>query len=124
MLKAFSYLRVSGKAQVSGDGFPRQRQAIKTYAAANGYRIVKEWRDEGVSGAIETLDRPGFQAMLAAMLANGVRTVLVEALDRLARDLMVQEAAIATMRKNGITLISVREPDLCATDPTRTMLRQ
>jgi hypothetical protein len=30
--KAVSYLRVSGKAQIEGDGFPRQRETIARYA--------------------------------------------------------------------------------------------
>ena len=124
MQKCFAYLRVSGKAQVDGDGFPRQRAAIKAYAKGNDYAIVREFVDRGVSGAIETTDRPAFAEMLKALFANGVRVVMVERLDRLARDLMVQEACIADLRKNGFTLISVAEPDLMATDPTRVLMRQ
>jgi DNA invertase Pin-like site-specific DNA recombinase len=124
VIKAFSYLRVSGKAQVTGDGFPRQRQAIKTYSAQHGYRIAHEYRDEGVSGAIETMDRPAWQAMKQALLSDGVRVVIIERLDRLARDLMVQETAIGDLQKAGFTLISVMEPDLMATEPTRVMIRQ
>jgi DNA invertase Pin-like site-specific DNA recombinase len=45
-------------------------------------------------------------------------------LDRLARDLMVQEAAIADLHKHGFTLISATEPDLMAKDPTRILMRQ
>jgi DNA invertase Pin-like site-specific DNA recombinase len=45
-------------------------------------------------------------------------------LDRLARDLMVQETIIGDMRKRGLTLVSVHEPDLLQDDPTRTLLRQ
>ena len=37
---------------------------------------------------------------------------------------MVQEAAIADLHKHGFTLISVAEPDLMATDPTRVLMRQ
>jgi DNA invertase Pin-like site-specific DNA recombinase len=48
----------------------------------------------------------------------------IEKLDRLARDLMVQEACIADLRKNGFTLVSVMEPDLMATDATRVLMRQ
>ena len=40
------------------------------------------------------------------------KIVLVEKLDRLARDLMVQETIIGDLRKNGFELISVMEPDL------------
>jgi hypothetical protein len=37
---------------------------------------------------------------------------------------MVQEAAIADLRKHGFELISVAEPDLMANDPTRVLMRQ
>ena len=40
--KAFGYLRVSGKSQIDGDGFPRQRENILKYAAANGVEISAE----------------------------------------------------------------------------------
>ena len=45
-------------------------------------------------------------------------------MDRLARDLMVQEACIADLRKHGFMLVSIMEPDLMATDATRVMMRQ
>jgi DNA invertase Pin-like site-specific DNA recombinase len=77
------------------DTLPRQRAAIKAYAKTAGYTVVREFADEGVSGAIETTARPAFAEMLKTLHANGVRTVLVERLDRLARDLMVQEAALS-----------------------------
>jgi DNA invertase Pin-like site-specific DNA recombinase len=124
MQKAFAYLRVSGKGQIDGDGFPRQRAAIKVYATANDFRIVREFREEGVSGTIETMDRAAWAEMMTALHSNGVRTIIVEKLDRMARDLMVQEAAIADLRKNGFTLVSVQEPDLMANDPTRVLMRQ
>lgn len=124
MEKAFAYLRVSGKGQVKGDGFPRQLQAIKGYAAAHAIKIVKVFRDEGVSGTKESMDRPAWAEMMTALHGNGVRTIIIEKLDRLARDLMVQEATIADLQKSGFTLISVLEPDLMASDPTRILMRQ
>ena len=124
MTKAFAYLRVSGKGQLDGDGFTRQRAAIKAYAAACGLKIVREFREEGVSGTIETMDRPAWAEMIATLHSNGVRTIVVEKIDRMARDLMVQEAAIADLRKHGFELVSVTEPDLMANDPTRVLMRQ
>ncbi|HKD09865.1 MAG TPA: recombinase family protein [Bryobacteraceae bacterium] len=124
MQKAFAYLRVSGKGQIEGDGFTRQRTAVKAYAAANDIKIAREFREEGVSGTIETMDRPAWAEMMAALHSNGVRTIIVEKLDRVARDLMVQEAAIADLRKYGFMLVSVAEPDLMANDPTRVLMRQ
>ena len=45
---AYAYLRVSGLGQVEGDGFARQEQAIRKYAAANGYQVTKLFREQGV----------------------------------------------------------------------------
>jgi DNA invertase Pin-like site-specific DNA recombinase len=124
MKRAFGYLRVSGKGQIEGDGFTRQHEAIKTYAKAHDIRIVKVFREEGVSGTKESADRPAWTDLMAALHADGVRTVLIEKLDRLARDLMVQETIIADLRKHGFDLLSVAEPDLMANDPTRILVRQ
>ena len=77
-----------------------------------------------MTGSKETMDRPAWVAMMAALHSNGVKTIIIEKLDRLARDLMVQEACIADLRKNGFILVSVMEPDLMATDATRVLMRQ
>ncbi|HEV2202214.1 MAG TPA: recombinase family protein [Bryobacteraceae bacterium] len=124
MTKAFGYIRVSGRGQLDGDGFPRQRKAIFDHAAGHGLRIVRVFREAGVSGAIESMNRPAWRELMAALLANGVRTIVIERLDRLARDLMVQETVIADLHKRGFTLLSAAEPDLMAKDPTRILMRQ
>lgn len=124
MTKAFAYLRVSGKGQVNGDGFTRQLAAIREYAKANNIRITKIYREEGVSGTKDLEDRPALAAMIEALHSNGTRLVLIEKLDRLARDLMVQETIIGDLRKSNFELVSVTEPDLLKDDPTRTLMRQ
>jgi DNA invertase Pin-like site-specific DNA recombinase len=122
--KAFAYLRVSGKGQVGGDGFPRQLETIRRYAQANEIRIAREFREKGVSGGTDLGDRPALSEMREALLSNGVRLVLIERLDRLARDLMVQESILADFRKHGFEVVSVSEPDLLQDDPTRVLMRQ
>ncbi len=124
MTKAFAYLRVSGKGQIEGDGFTRQLEAIERYAAGHDIKIARVFREEGVSGTVDSMDRPAWGEMMAVLHSNGVRTVVIEKLDRLARDLMVQETIIADMKRHGFTLISVAEPDLMASDPTRVLMRQ
>jgi len=124
MQKAHAYLRVSGKGQVEGDGFTRQLKAIKEYVAAHDLKIVNVYREEGVSGAKESADRPAWSELVTALHANGVRIIVIEKLDRLARDLMIQETIIADLRKHGFELVSVAEPDLMANDPTRILVRQ
>ena len=120
----YAYLRVSGKGQVDGDGFDRQLLAIRRYCDANSLAVAHVYQERGVSGTVDGMDRPTWIEMLAAIMANGVRTIVVERLDRLARDLMIQEHIIADLQRRGITLISAAEPDLCSADPSRKLLRQ
>jgi DNA invertase Pin-like site-specific DNA recombinase len=124
MTKAHAYLRVSGKGQIEGDGFPRQLKAVREYAATHDVQIVKVFREEGVSGTTDSADRPAWSELMTVLHSNGIRTIVIERLDRLARDLMVQETIIADLQKNGFDLVSVAEPDLMATDPTRILVRQ
>ena len=125
--QAVSYLRVSGKGQLRGDGFNRQRDAVTRFAKGNGYEIVDEFRDNGVSGTTELEERPGLAALLDRVEHNHVRTVLVENASRLARTLMVQEVIISQLRDAGVRVIAVDSgTDLTASDddPTRTLIRQ
>ena len=77
-----------------------------------------------MSGTTEWENRPAFAEMMAAMLSDGTRAVLVERLDRVARDLMVQESIISDFKRKGLEVISVNEPDLCSDDPSRVLMRQ
>jgi DNA invertase Pin-like site-specific DNA recombinase len=86
--------------------------------------VARTFQEEGVSGATELDNRPALSRLLEALEADKVEVVIIEKLDRLARDLGVQEAIIADLRKRGVTLISVHEPDLCSMDPTRVLMRQ
>jgi DNA invertase Pin-like site-specific DNA recombinase len=120
----YGYLRVSGKSQLDGDGFPRQRATITKYAAANKLHVARWFEERAVPGKTEWTHREEWKAMLALVPHGTPATILIERLDRLARDLMVQEHIIKDLRERGITLISVHEPDLCIDDPTRKLLRQ
>ena len=123
--RTYSYLRVSGKGQVDGDGFPRQRDSVSEYARRNRMEIVNEFRDEGVSGTL--FDRPGLTDLFVAIKADGVRVVLVEKADRLARDLVVSETLLAEFRKLGVKVVAAEGgTDLTVDndDPSRKMIRQ
>src|SRR6185437_10634413 len=124
MKKAFAYLRVSGKGQVDGDGFTRQLAAISKFAAANDIKIVRVFREEGVSGTTGAEERPAWMEMIQAILSNGVRTIVIERVDCVARKLMVQEAIVGDLQQRDIELLSTEEPDLLNDDPTRVLLRQ
>jgi site-specific DNA recombinase len=122
---AFAYLRVSSKGQVSGHGFRRQAETINVFARKNRYAVRETFRDafKGTEA-----DRPEFNRMVAAILANGVRTILVESLDRLARDVMIQSLLLAKLAQHGIALINCctgEDVTACMTeDPMRKALIQ
>lgn len=124
MTSCYGYIRVSSRGQLDGDGPERQEQAIKAYAASHGLEVVGTYQDS-ITGTTET--RPKLAEMLVALEANGqgIKTVIIERLDRLARDLLVQEAIIRDFRRLGIALVSTCEgPDLMDNDPTRKLVRQ
>ena len=124
-VQAVSYLRVSSVGQVTGDGFPRQREAIQTYAERNGVEVVGEFRDEGVSGTVDHGEREGFKALLERIAGNCVRLVLIERPDRLARDLLVQETLLASLIRLGVRVVDASGTDLTdQSDPSRVLIRQ
>jgi len=125
--KALAYLRVSGLGQVKGDGFPRQEAAVTKYAKANGLTVLETFKDEGASGTLELADRDGLGQLLDRIESNGVKIVLIEQADRLARDLMVSELILGQFRDLGVTVIAADSgTDLTVSDgdPTRTLIRQ
>lgn len=124
--KAVSYIRVSGKGQADGDGPERQRQAISKYAKSAGLVLLEEFSDLGVSGTTELGHRAGLAALLDRLESNGVRTVIIERADRLARDLMVQEVIVGQFAKIGARILTSDGIDLTSSDddPTRRLIRQ
>jgi len=125
-MKAFGYIRVSGKGQVEGDGFARQEAAIRQYAQTNGIELVRIYFEKGVCGEIETMERPAFMEMMTELLCDGVRAVIVEKLDRLSRHLITQETCVQDFAKQELRLLSAdpAEFDLMASDPSRVLVRQ
>ena len=124
-VSVFAYLRVSSKGQVKGHGFERQEETILRFAGENGFEVTEIFRD-AFTGT--EADRPEFNKMVASILGNGVRMILVESLDRLARDVMVQSLLLAKLAQHGITLINcVTGEDVTASmseDPMRKALIQ
>ncbi len=104
MIKAYGYLRVSGQGQVEGDGFDRQRETVSRFADKAGIVIPRFYEEKGVSGTKGEECRPAFQEMITDILSNGVRAVIVERLDRLAREYMVQEQLLLYLAAKGISL--------------------
>ena len=100
---AIGYTRVSGIGQVNGFGPERQREDILNFASRNGYRIVHIF-DEAFTGT--EAERPALTDLLEMTMETGPKIVIVESLDRLARDLMIQMQILAKLCVEGITLFA------------------
>ena len=105
MKPAYCYLRVSGKKQIDGHGFDRQLKTTKGYCKAAGFTVEKVYK-EAVSGTKAETDRPQFSTMVSDMLANGCKTIVVESLDRLAREFRIQESLLIYLASKELTLIN------------------
>lgn len=127
-MKAVGYCRVSGEGQIAGGGFPRQESAIEAHCVKSGIEFLRYYREEGISGKLGEESRPAFQEMVSDLLSNGCRTVIVESLDRLARQYDIQQQLATYLASKGIALISANTgEDITAAlngDPMRRAMIQ
>jgi len=83
--RAILYARVSTDEQArSGYSLAQQIEALRAYAAREGYEVLEEVQDPGQSGA--SLERPGMDRVRDLVVAGGVSVVLAQDRDRFARE--------------------------------------
>jgi site-specific DNA recombinase len=83
--RAILYARVSTDEQArSGYSLAQQLEALREYAAREGYEVLEEVVDPGQSGA--SLERPGMDRVRDLVAAGGVSVVLAQDRDRFARE--------------------------------------
>lgn len=122
-INIIGYCRVSTENQKEEGTIEIQEQALQEYASAKGHHLVHIFKDNGVSRGLE--NRPAL-ASLFDYLENhpGVDAVVIYKLDRLARDLYIQEHLIKKLEGLNTKLISTKEPNLDSDDPMRKAFRQ
>src|SRR5215207_1275508 len=82
---AVLYTRVSTDEQAkSGYSLAQQMEALREYAACEGYEVLEEVTDPGQSGA--SLERPGMDRVRELVAAGGVSIVLAQDRDRFSRE--------------------------------------
>lgn len=92
-MEVVAYYRVSTKGQgESGLGIEAQQEYVRIAAEKQGWTVVAEYTDSGVSGSIHPTRRPAG----AAAFAHGL-PVIVAKLDRLSRDV---EHIAGLMKRN------------------------
>lgn len=121
--KLVGYCRVSTENQREEGTIEIQEVALKDYCINNDYRLVEIFKDNGVSGGLE--DRPALAEMFSYLETHkDMDGVLIYKLDRLARDLYIQEHLIKKLDILHKSILSVKEPSLDSNDPMRKAFRQ
>ncbi len=107
---AVMYLRLSKEdgEKVESNSISNQREIINSYVKRNQITMVKEYVDDGYSGA--NFDRPNFKEMIKDAYDKKFDTIIVKDLSRFGRDYI--EAGKFIQRifpENGIRFISVND---------------
>jgi DNA invertase Pin-like site-specific DNA recombinase len=127
-VRLVAYLRVSSETQTDGYGLTVQQAEVREWARRNGHKIVKIHTDAGMSGAKSYVDRPGLSAAIADVCEyRTAEGLLIPKLDRLAREVTVQEAALAFVWRNGGQVFAADQGEVMRDDPDdpyRTAMRQ
>ena len=124
------YLRVSTDQQAdTGQGLEIQEEACRSWLRQGRHRVVEVCSDAGRSGGADVGHRPGLARALALVGADRADGIIVHRLDRLARDLVLQEQLLAELHRRGKYLASVdptEHASLMASphDPTRALVRR
>lgn len=125
-----AYLRVSTDGQAdAGGGLEIQEAAVREWARRGRHRLVEVVADRGVSGTTPPDKRPGLSHVVALLAADRADGVVVPRLDRLARELVLQEQFLAELHRAGKELHSCSPTEdahlaNADDDPSRTLVRQ
>jgi DNA invertase Pin-like site-specific DNA recombinase len=125
-LRLVMYLRVSTAGQIDGYGLDVQESDCRRWAKKHGHRIVKICTDGGISGKTTDDERPGLTEALAMLAAGEADGILAPTLDRVARELTVQEAALSVIWAYGGRAFTVDHGEHLADDqddPMRKFVR-
>ena len=105
--KVVIYCRVSSDRQVrEGNGLDSQESKCRTWCNNKGYEVIKVFKEEGISGGKE--DRPALKEMFRYLSdLKEPCIVLVEDLNRWARDTFVHNLLKSQLKHMGHSLQSV-----------------
>jgi DNA invertase Pin-like site-specific DNA recombinase len=131
-MKVIGYAGVSTIGQAKdGLGIPTQERMIRAWAKANKHRLVRIVQENGKSGSLPDSQRPGLLDALTSIRSRGGKreadAIVVTSLDRLARNLHVQEAVLGKAWALGGKVFSVDSGEILRDDPDdpmRTAMRQ
>lgn len=108
MLSTATYGRFSSPHQPAHSTID-QLQLGDDYAARNGMNVVARFSDEAETGQ-RARNRDGFQALCDAVRARRIDVVIIEAADRIARNVRIGAGFYDLMEHNGVAVHSLAGP--------------
>jgi DNA invertase Pin-like site-specific DNA recombinase len=117
--RAALYLRVSTDGQTTEN----QRIALTAVAERRGWQIEHEYADNGISGAKDRDQRPGFDAMLKDAARRRFDVLMVWSIDRLGRSTRAVVNALADLEVAGVAIYADKEAVDATTPHGRAMLQ-
>lgn len=105
--KTVAYLRVSTAKQMDGAGPDQQRASISAYALATPNTMVDEFVVDKESGDIE--DRAEIMLLKQRADAGQLKMILVDRMDRFARDQLVSETLYRYFQVRGVKVVAVSQ---------------
>ncbi len=121
-MRVVGYARVSTSGQIKKDTIDIQKQELLKYAKDNVYELEMIFQDNGISGATDLEDRQGLVDLFDYIETNKIQQVLIFKLDRLAREIGLQEFLIRKLNKCDVQLISLNDENIDG-DPQRKLFR-
>ena len=108
--RVYTLYRVSTKGQVEKDDIPMQKEACRNFAESQGWEIVKEFSEKGVSGFKKSAkERDELQKIQQAAMEGKFDILLVFMFDRLGRRDDETPFIVEWFAKQGIEVWSVNE---------------
>lgn len=104
------YLRLSRDDDLEGESnsISNQRTLLTGYAKEHGFKNIKVFVDDGISGV--TFNRQGFQDMFKLIESDQISTLIVKDMSRLGRDYIgVRQFTELILPMHNVRLISVNE---------------
>ena len=103
------YARVSSEEQASSGTIENQLQFLRRFCELHEYRVVGEYLDNGVSGAIQPCERPEVQRLLEEAENLKPEIILVYRIDRFSRNTLHLLQMVDSLDELGIALKSATE---------------
>lgn len=128
-LRLVIYTRVSTVGQLDGYGLPAQEKDCRRWnsSPAGGHRIVHVVREEALTGKSTVDEREALMDAMSWITEGKADGILAPNLDRLARELTVQEAILSYVWALGGAVFTADHGEHLEddeSDPMRTAMRQ